>query len=48
MLGLTKKQTEILDKMRKLDPYKMALLCNTAEVLSLVQEREKEEKKKLI
>lgn len=48
LLGLTKKQTEILDKMRKLDPYKMALLCNTAEVLSLVQEREKEEKKKLI
>lgn len=48
LLGLTKKQAEILDKMRKLDPYKMALLCNTAEVLSLVQEREKEEKKKLI
>ncbi|MGL5640921.1 MAG: hypothetical protein ACRDDM_01550 [Paraclostridium sp.] len=45
MLGLTIKQAEILEKMKKLDNYKLALLCNTAEVLSLVQEHEKEEKK---
>lgn len=48
MLGLTTKQTEILEKMKKLDNYKLALLCNTADVLSIVQEKEKEEKKKLI
>ncbi|WP_270647478.1 hypothetical protein [Paeniclostridium hominis] len=45
MLALTTKQTEILEKMKKLDPYKLALLCNTANVLCLVQEHEKEEKK---
>lgn len=40
-MTLSKKQAEILEKMRKLDSQKIALLCNTANVLFLVQETEK-------
>lgn len=45
-MTLTIKQAEILEKMKRLDAYKMALLCNTADVLYIVQNSEENVSKK--